>query len=451
MKFVFTKTSIEEQKSKNRRCWHSDSKVRGLMLVVHPTGRKHFYLNRRIGRRMEKISLGPFPDLSVDAARRMAEQLNSMIAEGQNPAEAHRQDRHCETLADAFNIYYARHSRPKKRSHKSDEALWRLYLSKLADKRINEIRRRDIADLHSAISRTNPAVANRVLNLASSIYGRLYEWDIWTGPNPCKGVRRNRERPRERVLRGSELRRFLIALDEEGCETTRDLMLIALLTGARQGNVVTMRWDELDIDEAEWVIPAGKHKSGDAQIVPLAPEAVAILHRRFATSQSPWVFPGLRADNQNGYFRGIPNAWKRIVTRTEAIGLAELIAERRAIPFETVKDDIWLRVSESRSKHAMKRSRQSATDAVMNELRDEVRALGLDPGMAAVRDLRMHDLRRTLASWQMKTGASLYVASQSLGHKDLKTTTTYARLDSTSVREAMERAGTAMLALRGRG
>ena len=90
----------------------------------------------------------------------------------------------------------------------------------------------DISDLHAEISKEHPAVANRYATQASSIFGRLFEWDIWTGPNPCKGVRRNPERSRDRVLRGTELRRFLAALDDEPCETTRDLMLIALLTGA---------------------------------------------------------------------------------------------------------------------------------------------------------------------------------------------------------------------------
>jgi len=128
-----------------------------------------------------------------------------------------------------------------------------------------------------------------------------------------------------------------------------------------------------------------------------------------------------------------------------------MIAERRGITVDEAREAIWDRIAEVRSKHAMKRSRLSATAMVMDELRDEVRSLGLDPELARVRDLRMHDLRRTMASWQMKTGASLYVASQSLGHKDLKTTTGYARLDSTAIREAMHRAGAAMLALRGPG
>ena len=94
MKFAFTKTAIEELSPKaSKRVWHGDLKVRGLMVVVYSNGKKSFYLNRRVGGRMEKLVLGRFPDLSVDAARRRAEQLNSKIAEGENPAETKRVDR----------------------------------------------------------------------------------------------------------------------------------------------------------------------------------------------------------------------------------------------------------------------------------------------------------------------------------------------------------------------
>ncbi|MBK7145370.1 MAG: DUF4102 domain-containing protein [Xanthomonadales bacterium] len=115
MKFAFNKSAIEALKPEAKRRWYGDTKVRGLMLAVHPTGRKQFYLNRRIGRGMEKIALGPFPDLAVDAARRKAEQLNSQIAEGRNPPVRPQRTR----LRDpgrAFRLYYERHARRKKKA-----------------------------------------------------------------------------------------------------------------------------------------------------------------------------------------------------------------------------------------------------------------------------------------------------------------------------------------------
>lgn len=63
---------------------------------------------------------------------------------------------------------------------------------------------------------------------------------------------------------------------------------------------------------------------------------------------------------------------------------------------------------------------------------------------ADLKDLRLHDLRRTMGSWQAHTGASLPIIGKSLGHKSVATTAIYARLDVDPVRQSMEKAVTAM-------
>jgi integrase len=60
-------------------------------------------------------------------------------------------------------------------------------------------------------------------------------------------------------------------------------------------------------------------------------------------------------------------------------------------------------------------------------------------------DLRMHDLRRSLGSWQAAAGASLAIIGASLGHADLKSTQVYARLQLATVRESVAKASAAML------
>ena len=70
---------------------------------------------------------------------------------------------------------------------------------------------------------------------------------------------------------------------------------------------------------------------------------------------------------------------------------------------------------------------------------------------AEISDLRIHDLRRTLGSWQAATGASLPVIGKSLGHKNQATTAIYARLDLDPVRQAVNTATAAMLAAGGLG
>ncbi|MBS0350556.1 MAG: site-specific integrase [Proteobacteria bacterium] len=70
-------------------------------------------------------------------------------------------------------------------------------------------------------------------------------------------------------------------------------------------------------------------------------------------------------------------------------------------------------------------------------------------GDAEINNLRMHDLRRTLGSWQAKTGASLTIIGKSLNHKSLQATAIYARLDLDPVRESVEKATNAILTAAG--
>jgi integrase len=64
---------------------------------------------------------------------------------------------------------------------------------------------------------------------------------------------------------------------------------------------------------------------------------------------------------------------------------------------------------------------------------------------AGIKSLRIHDLRRTLGSWQAITGASLPIIGKSLNHKNVSTTAIYARLNLDPVRESVQRATVAML------
>ncbi len=65
---------------------------------------------------------------------------------------------------------------------------------------------------------------------------------------------------------------------------------------------------------------------------------------------------------------------------------------------------------------------------------------------AEIEDLRIHDLRRTLGSWQAATGANSFIIGKSLGHKTQHATAIYARLNMDPVRESVNRATDAMFA-----
>jgi integrase len=350
--------------------------------------------------------------------------INSAIDGGANPAEAKRAHRSEPTFAELFRDYLAQHAKPKKRTWEEDQTKYELHLAKpLGAKKLSAIDRSDLAAIHSVMTRAGkPTTANRVLALVSSVFGWANSYGLWEG-NPAKGIRRNAERKRDRFLQAAELPRFFNALNAEPNDTLRDYFLISLLTGARRANILAMRWREIDFERAEWRIP--RTKNNEPQTVPLMPEATAILKRRQDGSLTSFVFPG---PGKTGHLVEPKSGWRRILDRDE---LEQLMSRIQA-------QGKRFAVEESEAlPHALQRARLVA------------KKLHIDVEGARMPDVRIHDLRRTLGSWQARTGASLAIIGKSLGHKMPQTTAIYARLDVDPVRESMERATSAMLVAAG--
>ena len=426
----FTKTAIRglQRPPAGKRATYRDTKIPGLELRVTPGGVKTFSLFRRVkGGGPERITVGIFREhggTTVEQARKRAGQINSAIDGGANPAAAKRAHKSEMVFAELFREYLERHAKPRKRTWQEDGGKYKLYLEKsLGPKKLSAIGRNEIATVHSAVTaQSKPVTANRVLALISSVFGWAVSAGLWDA-NPAKGIRRNPERSRDRFLQAHELPRFYAALAAEPNETIRDYFLLSLLTGARRANVLAMKWAEIDRDRAEWRIP--RTKNNDPQTIPLTPEAVAILEQRRPGSTSVYVFPG---GGRSGHLIEPKSGWRRIFDRDELTQLTALIHGARR-QFE-IGDGEGLGESLARARRDAKRLR-------------------LDTHRARIADVRIHDLRRTLGSWQARTGASLSIVGKSLGHKSVQTTAIYSRLDIDPVRASVERATSAMLVAAG--
>src|SRR5690242_4905845 len=115
-KFNFIKKSLDvlPPPPGEQRAYYWDTKVRGLALAVSPAGRKTFVLYRKVNRKPERINIGVYPDLSIEQARGKAEEMNSAIASGNNPADDRRTVRAEDTLGTLWTRYfeeYAKHKR----------------------------------------------------------------------------------------------------------------------------------------------------------------------------------------------------------------------------------------------------------------------------------------------------------------------------------------------------
>jgi integrase len=310
--FNFTKRSIEALPIPVARQRYHDNSVRGLTLRVTPAGNKVFYYYRKVDGRPMDIKIGPFPDLTVDQARAKAEEYNGVVARREDPTKVRSNARDEWTFArlSEWWVEYARHKKQKK-SWELDAWMLANYLAPLNNQRLSKISKADIRHLHQKLTENHGTyAANRAMELARAMFNRAIAHEIFPGPNPVLGVEWNKKRSRDRRLMPGEVAAFFDALDADASVDMKDYLLLSLFTGARQANVLAMRWDEFDFVGRLWRIP--ETKNGLPLIVPLEEQELEILLRRKQGATSPWVFP---TRSVTGHMVEPKTGWRRILKR----------------------------------------------------------------------------------------------------------------------------------------
>ncbi|MBS0351258.1 MAG: tyrosine-type recombinase/integrase [Proteobacteria bacterium] len=375
-KLNFTKAILETLPSPptGKRGYYYDTKMRGLGISITSNGTRSFIVYRKVNGKPERITLGRFPDLSIEQARRKAENINAAIAQGSNPNDRRRAERAEITFGALFNEYLEQHAKIHKRSWDEDQSIYNRYLISWQSRKLSTITKTDIKKLHRDIGRNKGYyAANRMLALCSTVFNKATEFDLWDKENPALDIKKFREKPRDRFLQADELPRFFQALSQEANDNIRDYIILALLTGARKSNVLAMRWDQINLNTREWRIPRTKNET--PQTITLTEEACFLLKQRKAMVINHFVFPGT---GKTGHLTEPKKGWGRILKQ------------------------------------------------------------------AGIADFRIHDLRRTLGSWQARTGASLAIIGKSLNHISPQSTAIYARLDLDPVRASVDKATKAM-------
>jgi integrase len=452
-RFSFTEARVRDSQppSDARQVRFYDTTLPGLCLRVTKSGIKTFGIYRKVKGKPIDLTIGRWPSLTVETARKLAQAQMAGIAGGVDVQASKRAIREETTLAELFDDYLELHAKARKRTWAEDKRRFDSGLSSWRARRLSSIAPADVQGWHAKVGRiSGPIAANRAHALLRKMFN-FARTRGWKGDNPAVGVLRFKERTRDRFMDGEELRQFFAALQAEPDRMARDFFLLALLTGARRSNTLAMRWDDIDLARGLWRIPGEKSKNGEDLVVILAPQVVDLLASRKALADgSPWVLPS--AGSKTGHFVEPKCAWRRILARAELSRLLVLIAIAKGddlAEVDAAMEDADKEIQRIRFE-ALARRMPKGTDpfaVVLDQYRKQAVALKLNPDEARMRDLRIHDLRRTLGSWQAAGGSSLPVIGRSLGHKQVQTTAIYARLGLGPVRESVERAASAMLAV----
>jgi integrase len=413
-----------------KRATYHDTKIQGLQLRVSPSGVKTFSIYRRMkGGQPERVTLGRFPTMTVEQARKQATAVNAEIEAGGNPAAARRAIREEQTFGEVFEDFLKKKRKRDgtplgERTKRDYSDVLRLYLEPIKARKLSHITRADIKAIHAKVTKKSAAQADRALAIVSSVFSYAADMEWFEGISPASRVQKNHAPSRDRFAQAVELPYLFEAIGESSLS---DFFLLSLLTGARRSNVQAMAWRDLDLNAHVWRI--GMTKNGTPQNVTLSPEAVAALKARMPTTgTSPFVFPG---EGKTGHLVEPKKAWAAVLLRASLRrlidhleGLGELSADER----QQANGQLTV-----------------APVVVEKRFRPIAATLKIDPALYDMTDLRIHDLRRTLGSWQAKTGASLTIIGKSLNHKTHQATSIYARLDLDPVRQSVNTATQAML------
>jgi integrase len=287
-----------------------DGAVPGLGMRVSPTGRKSWFLRYGPQEARRRIVLGPYPALTLDAARNKARELvagvkmsdRDPLAE-REAARAARRQAETATFEALAAFYLEEHAKRRKRLRgwQEDERKLRVeVLPVWGSRSASEIRRADVRSLLERIAAERGGVcANRTRALLSKVFSFGIEKER-VEANPVYGVKKlYEEKPRERVLTEEELSILWPLLDRLQ-PTVAGAWRLILLTAQRPGEVLAMRWRDLERDSRGWWwnLPAELTKTHRAHRVPLSPQALAVIEAlRPLTESTGWVLAS-RADGK---------------------------------------------------------------------------------------------------------------------------------------------------------
>ena len=284
-----------------------DSLVSGFGVRLSPGGHCAFVTRYRVHGRLRRLTIGPYPRVSLADARQRARDALREAQGGTDIAAQKIEARQAETFAGLAAEYINFHA-SKKRSGREDVRILRgsphkkrtgktphvPIVTRWGARKVKEVTRRDVRELVDEIGLRAPIMANRVLALVRKVFNFGIDRD-WLEVNPCHRVKRAApERQRDRVLNEEEIRLVWKALDAESL-LIANLFRLRLLTAQRGGEVHGASWSEFDLTSGWWTIPAERSKNRLAHRVPLSPPALRLLKERRATvGDSPWVFPSSR-------------------------------------------------------------------------------------------------------------------------------------------------------------
>ena len=281
-----------------------DERLKGLGLRISQGGTKAYVLQYRdADGRSRRVTLGRVDSMNLKEVRALAaRELAGLADRLTDPFERTKAVNAASTVNHALDVFFqtyipqrVRRGRMSPNTVANYRAWSRRLLIAIGRRRVSEVQRRDLEEIAAEL----PAVTgNRVLQFASTFFNWLEREDARpAASNPVNGVERARETPRDRVLSPAELQSLKAALNAAGTTNRAQVAAIgvAMLSGLRIGEIIGIRWVDIDLETGRLIIRDSKTGRRDHWLPPIAVDMLNGLDRI-----AEWCF-AVRADTPPAY------------------------------------------------------------------------------------------------------------------------------------------------------
>ena len=334
-----TDTAVRSAKPRAKAFKLSD--VGGLYLEVSPAGGKWWRWKYRFGGKEKRLSLGVYPDVPLKSARDKRDAARRQLAAGIDPGQARKAEKLAQAGAESFEAiareWHAKFSPGWVASH-GDRILRRL-----ENDVFPWLRNRPVADIRApellaVLRRIESRGALETAHRAMQNCGQVFRYAVATGRadrDPTGDLRGALPPPKEKhhasIIDPKRIGELLRAIDSyEGFFATKCALRLAPLVFVRPGELRKSQWQEINLDNAEWRIPAARMKMREQHIVPLSRQAVEILRELepltnrgiVAKPNAPrFVFPSARTRERSMSNNAVLAALRRMgYTKEEMTG-----------------------------------------------------------------------------------------------------------------------------------
>jgi len=303
----------------------------GLYLLVKPNGGKYWRLKYRFAGVEKVLALGVYPDISLSNARERRDEARKLLANSTDPNTVKKAQKAAKTALteNSFELvareWFMRHKPNWKENH-SSKIFRRLEVDIfpwIGTRPIGEI----IApELLSVIRRIESRGALETAHRALANCGQVFRYAVATGRaqrDPSADLRGAlppvKEKHHASITDPKAIGELLRDIEGyQGAFVTRCALRLAPLVFLRPGELRKAEWTEIDLDKAEWRIPATRMKMDAVHIVPLASQAVAILREiQPLTGDGKYVFTGARTTTRPMSENTVLSALRRLGYTTD--------------------------------------------------------------------------------------------------------------------------------------